>query len=70
ILIYITNKVLITMTNAQTISKLNNTITTLIKAYEELQEENSGLKGKVSEIEEKVLELELSNEDIEKDINQ
>ncbi|MCT7634622.1 hypothetical protein N5U36_04100 [Aliarcobacter butzleri] len=58
------------MTNAETISKLNNALTTLIKAYEELQEENSGLKGKVSELEEKVLELELSNEDLEKDINQ
>lgn len=58
------------MTNAETISKLNNALTTLIKAYEELQEDNNNLNGKISKLEERVLELELLNEDLEKDIDQ
>ena len=34
------------MTNAETITKLNNALQTLIKAYEELQGDNNNLKQK------------------------
>lgn len=58
------------MTNAETITKLNSALTTLIKAYEELQKENSSLLGKISELENKFSKLELSNQDLEKEIIQ
>ena len=44
------------MTNAETITKLNNALSTLIKAYEELQEDNSNLKLRINELEDEVLE--------------
>ena len=53
------------MTNAETISKLNEALSTLIKAYEELQEENTGLKARINELEDEVLELESAKEDLE-----
>ncbi len=56
------------MTNAETISKLNNALQTLIKAYEELQDKNNNLKERVAELEDEVLNLELIKESLEKDV--
>ena len=58
------------MTNAETILKLNEALTSLIKAYEELQGENGVLKQRVSELEDEVLNLELIKEDLEKSVNE
>lgn len=58
------------MTNAETILKLNEALTSLIKAYEELQGENGVLKQRVNELEEEVLNLELIKEDLEKSVNE
>lgn len=58
------------MTNAETISKLNEALGTLIKAYEELQEENTGLKARINELEDEVLELESTKEDLEKNVDE
>jgi FtsZ-binding cell division protein ZapB len=65
-----TNKDLITMTNAETILKLNEALSTLIKAYEELQEENTGLKARINELEDEVLDLESAKEDLEKNVDE
>ena len=54
------------MTNAETITKLNGALQTLIKAYEELQDKNNNLKERVAELEDEVLNLELSKEGLEK----
>lgn len=53
------------MTNAETITKLNNALNTLIKAYEELQNDNEGLKARINELEDEVLDLESAKEDLE-----
>jgi chromosome segregation ATPase len=58
------------MTNAETITKLNGALSTLIKAYEELQEDNSSLKNRIDELENEVLELEQIKEDLEKNVNE
>ena len=58
------------MTNAETILKLNEALTNLIKAYEELQGENGVLKQRVNELEDEVLNLELIKEDLEKSVNE
>ena len=58
------------MTNAETILKLNEALSTLIKAYEELQEENTGLKARINELEDEVLELESTKEDLEKNVDE
>ncbi|AXK48874.1 hypothetical protein CRU87_02180 [Aliarcobacter trophiarum LMG 25534] len=58
------------MTNAETILKLNEALTSLIKAYEELQGENGDLKQRVNELEDEVLNLELIKEDLEKSVNE
>jgi len=58
------------MTNAETISKLNNALSTLIKAYEELQEDNNKLKDRINELEDEVLELEGAKEDLEKNVDE
>ena len=58
------------MTNAETISKLNEALTTLIKAYEELQGENNKLKNRITELEDEVLELETVKEDLEKNVDE
>ena len=58
------------MTNAETITKLNNALSTLIKAYEELQEDNSNLKLRINELEDEVLELEGAKEDLEKNVDE
>jgi chromosome segregation ATPase len=65
-----TNKDLITMTNAETILKLNEALSTLIKAYEELQEDNTGLKARINELEDEVLDLESAKEDLEKNVDE
>lgn len=53
------------MTNAETISKLNNALNTLIKAYEELQGDNENLKNRIIELEDEVLDLESAKEELE-----
>ena len=58
------------MTNAETISKLNNALSTLIKAYEELQDENNNLKNRITELEDEVLDLEAAKEDLEKNVDE
>ena len=58
------------MTNAETISKLNNALSTLIKAYEELQDENNNLKNRITELEDEVLYLEAAKEDLEKNVDE
>ena len=58
------------MTNAETILKLNEALTSLIKAYEEIQGENGVLKQRVNELEDEVLNLELIKEDLEKSVNE
>ena len=58
------------MTNAETILKLNEALTSLIKAYEELQGENGVLKQRVNELEDEVLNLELIKKDLEKSVNE
>lgn len=58
------------MTNAETISKLNNALQTLIKAYEELQEKNNNNLEKIAELEEDVLNLELVKEALEKEVSE
>ncbi|MFY9084103.1 hypothetical protein [Aliarcobacter cryaerophilus] len=58
------------MTNAETILKLNEALTSLIKAYKELQGENGVLKQRVNELEDEVLNLELIKEDLEKSVNE
>ena len=58
------------MTNAETISKLNEALGTLIKAYEELQDENANLKARINELEDEVLELESAKEDLEKNVDE
>ncbi len=57
------------MTNAETITKLNEALSTLIKAYEELQEDNTNLKARINELEDEVLELESVKEDLEKNVD-
>ena len=58
------------MTNAETILKLNEALTSLIKAYQGLQGENGVLKQRVNELEDEVLNLELIKEDLEKSVNE
>ena len=58
------------MTNAETILKLNEALTSLIEAYEALQGENGVLKQRVNELEDEVLNLELIKEDLEKSVNE
>lgn len=58
------------MTNAETILKLNEALSTLIKAYEELQEDNTNLKSRINELEDEVLELESAKEDLEKNVDE
>ena len=58
------------MTNAETILKLNEALGTLIKAYEELQDENANLKARINELEDEVLELESTKEDLEKNVDE
>lgn len=58
------------MTNAETISKLNNALQTLIKAYEELQDKNNNNLEKIAELEEDVLNLELVKEALEKEVSE
>ena len=58
------------MINAETISKLNEALGTLIKAYEELQDENANLKARINELEDEVLELESTKEDLEKNVDE
>ena len=58
------------MTNAETILKLNNALSTLIKAYEELQDENNNLKNRITELEDEVLDLEAAKEDLEKNVDE
>ena len=58
------------MTNAETILKLNNALSTLIKAYEELQEDNNNLKIRINELEDEVLDLESAKEDLEKNVDE
>ncbi len=57
------------MTNAETISKLNNALNTLIKAYEELEAKNTNLENRITELEDEVLELETVKEDLELNVN-
>lgn len=57
------------MTNAETITKLNEALSTLIKAYEELQDDNTNLKARINELEDEVLELESVKEDLEKNVD-
>lgn len=56
------------MTNADTISKLNNALHTLIKAYEELQLENNNNKERIAELEDEVFNLELVKEGLDKEV--
>ncbi|PRM89564.1 hypothetical protein [Aliarcobacter cryaerophilus] len=58
------------MTNAETILKLNEALTSLIKAYQGLQGENGVLKQRVNELEDEVLNLELIKEDLEKSVKE
>ncbi len=58
------------MTNAETILKLNEALSTLIKAYEELQGDNTSLKNRINELEDEVLELESAKEDLEKNVDE
>lgn len=58
------------MTNAETILKLNEALSTLIKAYEELQGDNTSLKNRINELEDEVLELESTKEDLEKNVDE
>ena len=58
----------VTMTNAETIKKLNDALNTLINAYELLQEDNNGLKNRITELEDEVLELETVKEDLENNV--
>ncbi len=53
------------MTNAETITKLNEALNTLIKAYEELQEDSNILENKVKDLEEEVSELKSAKHDLE-----
>lgn len=65
-----TNADLTTMTNAQTISKLNEALTNLIKAYKELEDKNASLKNRIKELEEDVFNLELAKEELENSVNE
>ena len=58
------------MTIAETILKLNEALSTLIKAYEELQGDNTSLKNRINELEDEVLELESAKEDLEKNVDE
>ena len=58
------------MTNAETILKLNEALSTLIRAYEELQGDNTSLKNRINELEDEVLELESTKEDLEKNVDE
>ena len=58
------------MTNAETILKLNEALTSLIKAYQELQADNGVLNQRINELEDEVLNLELIKEDLEKSVNE
>jgi len=57
------------MTNSETISKLNNALGSLIKAYEKSQGEYDSLKARISELEEYVSNLELEKKELEKSVN-
>ena len=65
-----TNTDLTTMTNAQTISKLNEALTNLIKSYKELEDKNDDLKNRIKELEEDVFNLELAKEELENSVNE
>ena len=58
------------MTNAETILKLNEALTSLIKAYQELQADNGVLNQRINELEDEVLNLELIKEDLENSVNE
>ncbi|PHO12288.1 hypothetical protein CPG38_08550 [Malaciobacter marinus] len=65
------------MTNQETITKLNEALNTLIKAYEELQNENTLLEEKIDnlnkdkkELEAKVGGLEDKNRNLEDNVNE
>ncbi|SKB66277.1 hypothetical protein [Malaciobacter marinus] len=65
------------MTNQETITKLNEALNTLIKAYEELQNENTLLEEKIDnlnkdkkELEAKVTSLEDKNRNLEDNVNE
>jgi FtsZ-binding cell division protein ZapB len=58
------------MTNAETILKLNEALTSLIKAYQELQADNGVLNQRINELEDEVLNLELIKEDLEKSVDE
>lgn len=58
------------MTNTQTIQKLNEALNTLIKAYEELQNDNTNLKVRINELEDEVLDLESTKEDLEYNVKE
>lgn len=55
------------MSNAETIAKLNDALSKLIKAYEELQEENNGLNKTIEQLETKVEGLESDISDLEEE---
>jgi len=57
------------MTNSETISKLNNALGSLIKAYEKSQGEYDSLKARINELEEYVSKLELEKKELEKSVN-
>lgn len=68
---------LIKMTNQETITKLNEALNTLIKAYEELQNENTLLEEKIEKLEEdkkalegKVRDLEDTKRNLEDNVNE
>lgn len=57
------------MTNAETISKLNQALEQLITAYEELQNEYTELKDENSALQDKINGLESENRDLEDNVN-
>ncbi len=56
------------MTNQETIAKLNEALNTLIKAYEQLQNENILLEEKISNLEKEKNELENKNRNLENNV--
>lgn len=58
------------MSNAETIAKLNDALSKLIKAYEELQEENNGLNKTIEQLETKVDGLQEDKKNLENELSQ
>ena len=58
------------MTNSETISKLNEALSNLIKAYEQLQQHNETLENKIDMLENEIADLKQTKENLENQLGE